>query len=205
MSPIYIEYFYTLPTPLLHHASQLSCALQRQHNRRPAWNIHLQEVLAVVPRKWRREEARALIHITMAAKLLRICAEHNLVGALLLDSNAVVGEAVLRVEVEDPEEASALKDNDLVALVLEADVGLGRVEPAVLLFGPLHLAVELVEVAVAEETVVNKVELAAGVCEAVVVAFTGKVEPFWVAELVTFKVEVALASEAVGDQADHLM
>jgi hypothetical protein len=47
--------------------------------------------------------------------------------------------------------------------------------------------------------------LAARVGEAVVIAFAGEVEPFGVAELVTFEVEVALAAETVGDESDHLV
>lgn len=141
----------------------------------------------------------------MAAEYLAIGANDNPVGSLLLNADAVVGEAVGRVKVEDPEQAGALKYNDLVALVLEADVGLWRVQPAILFLGPLHLAVKLVEELVAEEVVVCEVELAAGIVEAVAVAFTGKVEPLWVAKLIALKVQVAFASKTVRDQADHLV
>jgi hypothetical protein len=130
------------------YTHNLQRALQRQHNRRPTRHIHLQKVLALIPRKRRSEEARALIHVAVTTKRLSIRAEHNAVCALLLDADAIVGEAALGVEVEDPEQACALKDDDLVALVLEGDVGLWGVEPAIFLFGPLHFAVEFVEVAV---------------------------------------------------------
>lgn len=53
--------------------------------------------------------------------------------------------------------------------------------------------------------VLGEVELAAGIPEGIVVSGTGEVEPFWVAELVAFEVEVALSSQAVGDQSDHLV
>jgi hypothetical protein len=190
-------------TPLQHH--NLQRALQRQHNRRPARDIHLQEVLAFVPCKRRGEEARALIDVAVAAKRLCIGAEHDAVCTFLLDADAVIREAVLGMEVEDPQQARTLKHNDLVALVLEGDVSLRGVQPSVFLLCPLHLGVEFVEVAVAQEGVVDKVELAARVGEGVVVTFAGEVEPLWVAELVAFEVEVAFAAEAVGNEADHFV
>ena len=135
----------------------------------------------------------------MSAKRLAIAAEHDPVRALLLNANAVVGEAVGRVEVEDPQQARALEDDDLVALVLQANVRLRRVQPSVLLLGPLHLAVELVEEPIPQQLVVDEVELPARVVEAVAVALAREVQPFWVAELVAFEVEVALAAQAVRD------
>ena len=78
-------------------------------------------------------------------------------------------------------------------------------EPSVLLFCPLHLAVKFIEEPVAEKLVVWKVELAASVVEAVVVAFAWEIEPLGVAKLVAFEVQVALTSQAVRDQTDQLM
>ena len=141
----------------------------------------------------------------MATERLAVGTQNDTVSALLLNTNTVVGEALLGMEVEDPQQSSALKYDDLVTLVLEADVGLRRVEPSVLLLGPLHLAVELVEEPVAEELVIWEVELAAGVVEAVVVAFAREVEPLRVTELVTLKVQIALTSQTVCDQSDQLM
>lgn len=192
-------------TSLISHATPLQRTLEREHHRRPCRAVHLDKVLPPIPRKRCRKEARALINISMPAKVLAIGAQHNAVGALLLDANAVVGEAALRVEVEDPQQARALKHNDLVALVLEADVRLRRMQPAVLLLCPLHLGVEVVEESVAQELVVDEVELAARVVERVSVAFAGEVEPLRVPELVAFEIEVALAAEAVRDEADHLV
>lgn len=109
------------------------------------------------------------------------------------------------MEIEDPKEPCALEDQDLVALVLQADVGLRGVEPAVLVLGKLHGAVELVEELVPQQVVLGEVELAASVPEGVVVAGPREVEPFGVAELVALEVQVALAAEGVGDEPDHLV
>jgi hypothetical protein len=147
----------------------------KTYNRSPRRNIHLQEILPLIPLKRRSEEARILRHIAMPAKRFTISTEHDPIRAFLLNANAVVGKAVGRVEVEDPQQARALEDDDLIALVLKADVGLRRVQPSVLLLGPLHLAVELVEEPVAQELVVDEVELPARVVEAVAVAFAREV------------------------------
>ena len=109
------------------------------------------------------------------------------------------------MEIKNPQQLCALKHNDFVALMPQADVGLFRMQPAVFFFGPLHLAVELVQEPVAQELVVGKVELPAGVPETVVVALAGEIKPFRVAELVAFEVEVAFAAEAVGEEAEHFV
>jgi hypothetical protein len=175
------------------------------YNRSPGRDVHLQEVLPIIPRKRRSEEPRILSDIAMATKRLAIRAEHDPICAFLLDTNAVVREAVGRMEVEDPQQARALKHNDLIALVLQADVRLGRMQPSVLLFRPLHLAVELVQEAVAQQFVVDEIELPARVVEAVAVTFAGEVEPFGMAELVALEVQIAFSAQAVGYQPDHLV
>lgn len=62
----------------------------------------------------------------MATEGLVVSAEYDPVSALLLNTNTVVSEAVGRVEVEDPQETSTLEDDDLVTLMLQADVRLWR-------------------------------------------------------------------------------
>lgn len=94
------------------------------YDRSTGRNVGLHKVLPPVPSKWRSEVASALVHVSVTTKVLAIGAENDPVRALLLDTHAVVCEAVRWVEVEDPEEASPLKDNHLVTLVLQADVSL---------------------------------------------------------------------------------
>lgn len=134
-----------------------------------------------------------------------VCVEDHSVSTRVLHTNTVVGERARGVEVEDPQQSSPLEDDDFVALILQADVCLWGVQPSVLVLSPLHCLVEVVEEVVAEELVFHKVELAARVVEAVVVAFTGEVEPFWVAKLVAFEVEVGFSSQTVGDETNHLV
>ena len=62
----------------------------------------------------------------MATEGLVVSAEYDPVSALLLNTITVVSEAVGRVEVEDPQETSTLEDDDLVTLMLQADVRLWR-------------------------------------------------------------------------------
>lgn len=105
------------------------------------------------------------------------------------------------MEIENEEEAGAFKDDDLVAFVLEGDVGLGkkkkmcmsalarqpvnagsrihlrRLQPPVLGLEVVHLGVKVVEVPVPKELVLRQVELTAGIVERVIVSGTGKIEP----------------------------
>ena len=61
-------------------------------------------------------------------------------------------------------------------------------EPAILLFGPLHFAIKFIKEFVTEKVVINKIKLSAGVVKAVAIPFSGKVQPFWVPEFVALEV-----------------
>jgi hypothetical protein len=175
------------------------------YDSRTTRNVNLNEVLPVVPCKWCREEAGGLINVAMATKVLAVRAKDNPIGSLLLYTNTIVCKALRGMEVEHPKKPGSLKCYHLVHLVLEADVCLRGVQPAILLLSPLHLAVKLIEEPVAEKVIVDKVELSTSVVEAVVVSLSGKVQPFRMPEFITFEVEIALTSQPVGDQAQHLM
>src|SRR5688500_11804684 len=108
-------------------------------------DINLSEILAIVPGKIIGEEAGILCVSAESAELGAIAVEDNAVDATLLDADAVVGIGVCGVEVEDPEQAGALEDEDLVSLVLQRDVRLWSVQPAVFLLRPVHGPVEVVE------------------------------------------------------------
>jgi hypothetical protein len=95
------------------------------------------------------------------------------------------------VEVEDEEQASSLEHDNLVALMLQADVCLRGAEPLVLLVEVLHGGIKLVQHFVTQEVVVDEVELPPGVVERVVVSSTGEVEPFGVTELVSCRALIA--------------
>lgn len=110
------------------------------------------------------------------------------------------------MEVEHENESAALEHDDLVVLVLPRDVaGVVAGQPAVLLLGDVHGAVPVVEELVLEQVALHQAPLAAGVVERLVVADAREVKPLRMAELVADEVEVRLAAESVGDQADHLM
>ena len=115
------------------------------HNRRSGRQIDLEEVFASIPLKWCRKESRAF-HIPPEATVCYVVSvQYDLVGASLLDAHTVVRVALRGVKIEDPQQASSLENNDFVLLVFQADICLRRMQPAVLLFGPLHLAVKFIE------------------------------------------------------------
>lgn len=137
--------------------------------------------------------------------LLGITVEDNLVGARNIDTDPVISEALSMMEVEDEHRAGPLKDNNLVTLVLERDVCLRGMQPAILGFGQVHGTVKVVEVLVPEETVLSQVELATSIPERVAVALAREVEPLRMTEFVTLKVEPAFTSKTVGEETDHLV
>lgn len=168
-------------------------------------NIHMRPVLPPIPLHRSGEEARSRVIASMPSEFLRIAIEGDGVDARALDADAVVGVAVGGVEVEDEHSTSALEDDDLVALVLEADVGLGAAEPAEAPLGGVHGPVEGVEQAVPQQRVVRQVQLPPRVPERVLVALAREVQPLRVPELVALEVEVPLAAQPVRQQPDHLV
>jgi hypothetical protein len=93
-------------------------------------------------------------------------------------------------------------------------------EPLVLALELVHDLVKLVEILVAEEVVVNEVELTTGVRKGVAIALTGEIHPpgkdgvsrlfahvkyqdaLGVTELVAFKVQVRLTAQGVYEETD---
>lgn len=100
-----------------------------------------------------------------------------MVFARFFNANTVVGKRLGRVEVEDEQQPGALKDNDLVDLVLQGHVSLGGGKPSVFLFSVIHRRVELVEVFVTKNLVINNVPLPTRVMERVIVSRAREVKP----------------------------
>ena len=64
----------------------------------------------------------------------------------------------------------------------------------------VHGSVKLIQVFVSQKLVVGKVELSSSIVERVAVAFAGKVEPFWMAKLVAFEIQVAFSAQRMHEQ-----
>lgn len=170
-----------------------------------AGNINMGAVLPTVPFSRLGEEASALVNTIMSARLLGIRVQHNSVCPGHVDPNPVIAEALGRMEVEDEKAATSLEDDDLVSLVLERDVCLRRLQPTEAALAGVHETIKVVEELVPEQVVVGQVKLAPGVPKGVLVALAGEVQPFRVTKLVTLEVEIALAAETVGQEANHLV
>lgn len=112
----------------------------------PARNINLDEITPPIPCKVGREESRLLLVSPKPPKLSVVSIKHDPVRTGFLDTDSVISEGPGRMEIEDPEKTRALEDEDLVRFILQADVCLRGVQPAILLFGQLHGAVKFVEV-----------------------------------------------------------
>lgn len=89
------------------------------------------------------------------------------------------------MEVKDEQQSRALKHDDLITLMLKADVSLRRCEPAILLLKVLHSSIKVIQESVTQKVVINQVELTSRVMERVVVSSTRKVEPLRVTKLVS--------------------
>ena len=175
-----------------------------KYDRSPRRDIDLREVRAAIPLHRRREVFRGRVQPGVSSKLFLITVENDPVLSRFLHADTVVGVRIGRVQVEDEQQACALKDDDAVGLVLESkqrgevfrsdiiaaaglckdsrDVGLRRAKPLVLSLSLVHSLVPRVKVPVAQQVIVDEVELPASVHEAVAVAFTREVQPFRVAK-----------------------
>lgn len=165
----------------------------------------MSKVSSSVPFEWSGKELGALVNSVQSSILLVVRAKNNLVLASNIDTNSVISKAVGGMEVEDKDQSSTLVDNDLVTLMLQADISLWGVEPAILRLEMLHSGIKLVEELVSEEAIIHKVELSASIVERVSVSFSWEIEPFWMTKLVALKVEVTLTTKGVCKQTNHLV
>lgn len=119
------------------------------HQSSPRRNINLNKIITPIPRQISGKEASLLDIPTQSSKSGIIGIKNNAIRARDINTDAIIREALRRVEIEDPQQARAFKDEDLVILILQTDVRLRGMQPAVFGFGVLHRAVEVVEESVA--------------------------------------------------------
>ncbi len=169
------------------------------------WQIDLDEILSFIPCEWCREKPRPLGVPPEASKCGVICVQNNLICPGSFDPHPIVGEALSRVEVEDPQQSGSFEDDHFILLVLQADIRLWRVQPAVFLLRPLHLSVEFVEELVPQQPVIGQVELTTSVQIAVVIAVAWEVEPFRMTEFVPFEIKITFTAKAMCDETNHLV
>ena len=146
--------------------------------------VNLDVIPSAIPFEICCEESDAFVNSAPSTELRSVGVENRLVGSRLVDADAVVSVAVAGMEIEDEKQAGSLENDNLVGLVLQADVCLRSCQPSILLFHVLHGTVKVIEPLVPEQLVVNEVELSASVVERVVVSSAREIEPFRMTELV---------------------
>lgn len=219
-------------------ASHKRAVLQTKDKSSPRRDIHLEEVLATIPFHVGGEVFTRVVYTAVTTESLVIGVEDDVVLARLVDTHAVISERVgwvdwellaaakndvnvSKLTVEDKQQTGPLENNHLISLVLERNISLAvsrkpasitnlrGAQPTVLALQVVHGAVKLVKELVAEEVVINEVELATSMGERVAVALTREVHPpvssdslyvihlLGMAELVALEVEVGLAAKSM--------
>ena len=85
---------------------------------------HHQVVGPLIPAIRRRVKLDVLIETTESAELCGVRVEDDLIRSRLLNADAIVGEALLGVEVEEEEKTASLEHSNLVTVMLPTDVPL---------------------------------------------------------------------------------
>lgn len=94
------------------------------HNSSPGRQIRLYEILPAIPFEWRSEESCTFRISAKSSKDLIVRVQYDLISPHHFDSHSIVGEALCRMEVEDPEKPSSFEDNHFVDLVFQANIRL---------------------------------------------------------------------------------
>ena len=115
-------------------------------------------------------------------------------------TNLVVSKTLGVVKVEHEEEPRPLVNNHLVTIMLSADVLARGGQPVKLVLQTVHGRVKVVQVTIAEELVVNQIELAASVVIAVAIPCTWEVQPLWVSKFIPNEIEIPFSSQRVSQQ-----
>ena len=145
-----------------------------------------------------------VISKTVAAKLLGVGVEHNVVRACR-HKESIVGERAVGTEVEHEDEVASHECKHLVAVVVPYLL-YGSLREVLLAFNHLeHGLVEVAKIVVVEFLVVHEVPLAACILVAPSVALAREVNPFGMSELVTHEVEIAAINCSCSHEAYHLV
>ena len=137
----------------------------------------LSPILSAVPFQGRRLIFCGNVYVFKPSESLVVGRKNCMILARFFDADPVVGKRVRRVEIENEQQPGALKNNDLVGLIFEGHVSLRGGKPAVFLFSVVHGRIKLVEVFVAEKSVVDNVPLSSRVVERVVVPRAREIKP----------------------------
>lgn len=86
--------------------------------------MYLNEIASICESERIGKVLAALIDSIESAKQIVIGAQHHLISAGHIDTDSVIGKALGRVEIEHKHQSGSFKGNQLVALVLVADVRL---------------------------------------------------------------------------------
>jgi hypothetical protein len=101
------------------------------------------------------------------------------------------------VEIEYVEKVSFLVGNDLVAFMSKSNKLMWVYHGGELDLIGIHGLVKGTKLAISQVSVVQEIPLSSAVVIAVVVSLSWEVNPLWMTELITHKVEVSLTSQAL--------
>mmetsp|Transcript_78471 Transcript_78471/g.202067 ORF Transcript_78471/g.202067 Transcript_78471/m.202067 type:complete len:423 (-) Transcript_78471:401-1669(-) len=184
----------------------LQVLLPAEHLRRSRWQVQGEGVGHLVgpgPRLEGFEVAGRQASLPTEPAIVGV--QHQAHWLVPVTADGIVLEALAGVEVEDKQEIAPLERDDFVTLVLDDYVLVLRAEPLEAVLAGHHQLVEGLEVLVAQVVRVRQVPAAAAEVVAPVVLGAREVDPLGVAELVAHEVEVALATKAQHQEAQHLV
>ena len=135
------------------------------------------------------------VHPVMSSKSRIIAAQQYFVLSLPQHPDFVSIKAFVPMKVERPDQpCSTLKYDGLIFLVFGTDPLMRRAEPVLLLLQCMHSTIKVVEVLVAQQLIVRKIELATGVVVGIIVSSAREVKPLGMSEFVANKVQVSLST-----------
>mmetsp|Transcript_108129 Transcript_108129/g.271993 ORF Transcript_108129/g.271993 Transcript_108129/m.271993 type:complete len:307 (-) Transcript_108129:1111-2031(-) len=147
----------------------------------------------------------AVLETGMTAEAALVGIQHTAHRLVPRETDLVVSVAVARVEVEGEEHVTALEGDDFVHVVLHCHVLVLRTQPLEAALAGLHELVKRLEELVTQEVVLRQVPAPTAMMVTPSILWTREVNPLGVAELVSHEVQVAFASEAQNQEADHLV
>lgn len=173
----------------------------------------------VVP--WCSEVTSLVLNAAMAEELFVITVEHYTILSGIMSANGIVRERFGRVEVEDKQQSSPLKCDNLVLFVLARNIRLNNfvsfasygelyeqaahkylrgAEPIIMGLCNLHSSVPFVKIFVTQQLIIHYIPLSTSIMETGIVSISREIEPFRMAKFIAFKVQVSLAAQGMCNQ-----
>mmetsp|Transcript_19026 Transcript_19026/g.32057 ORF Transcript_19026/g.32057 Transcript_19026/m.32057 type:complete len:462 (+) Transcript_19026:287-1672(+) len=146
-----------------------------------------------------------IIQTHVTSETAFICVQDAAHGLIAMCANLISLVAVARMKVEGKDQVAAFEDDDLVILILLADILMLGAHKLEAILTCLHQFIKGLKEFVAQQIILRQIPTTSAVMMTPAILRAREVDPLGVPKLVAHEVQIALAAQGQHDQTDHLV